>query len=204
MAAKLDPSNNGAPHNYSHLLAAMGRFDESLQQSRISIDLDPVDLSKRGHLCWHYLMARDNTRAIAACKEALDMDDSNTGTRLYLRWVYEETGEFEKAIEAMEHERGQQQFVSAFRDDFKRNGANGYWMALRDHELAKSRGGFLRVNRIVKAYARLGENAQALAWLERGFQQRDSSMMYLKTDPSFDGLRDEPRFVDLVRRVGLP
>jgi Tfp pilus assembly protein PilF len=204
LAAQLDPSNNFAPHNYSHLLAALGRFDESLQQSRISIDLDPVDLTKRGHLCWHYLMARDNSRAIAACKEVLDMDDSDTGARVYLRWVYEESGQFDKAVDIMEHERGQEQSVAAFRDGFKRDGAKGYWQALRDHELAKSRGGFLRVNRIVKAYARLGEKAEALAWLEKGFQQRDSTMMYLKTDPSFDGLRDEPRFVELVRRVGLP
>jgi hypothetical protein len=52
-------------------------------------------------------------------------------------------------------------------------------------------------------YAGLGDKEQTLAWLERAYQQRVHNMIFLKVEPELDGLRSDPRFVDLMRRVGL-
>jgi serine/threonine-protein kinase len=56
---------------------------------------------------------------------------------------------------------------------------------------------------IASVYAGLGDKAKAFAWLEKAFQERDGSMVGLKADPYWDSLRDDPRFTDLLRRVGL-
>ena len=56
---------------------------------------------------------------------------------------------------------------------------------------------------IALIYNGLGDHDQALAWLERGFEQRDPKMVFLKVEPKWNNLRNDPRFVDLMRRVGL-
>lgn len=53
-------------------------------------------------------------------------------------------------------------------------------------------------------YAGLGEKDRALEWLEKGYREHDAGLVYLKIEPGFDPLRSDPRFKDLVRRVGLP
>ena len=57
---------------------------------------------------------------------------------------------------------------------------------------------------VAMVYAELGEKDQALNWLEKGYKERATKMVFLKIDPFFDNLRSDPRFVELVRRVGLP
>jgi hypothetical protein len=49
----------------------------------------------------------------------------------------------------------------------------------------------------------LGEKEQAFEWLEKAYEERSSALVYLKVDPSFDSLRDDPRFTDLLRRIHL-
>jgi len=57
---------------------------------------------------------------------------------------------------------------------------------------------------VASLYARLGDKDQAMVWLERAFEERDSFLTFLKVFPVFDGLHSDPRYRDLVRRVGLP
>ena len=56
----------------------------------------------------------------------------------------------------------------------------------------------------VGTYAQLGDNGQAIAWLEKAYQERDSGLVYLKMDPRYDPLRSDPRFQDLLRRLHFP
>jgi hypothetical protein len=57
---------------------------------------------------------------------------------------------------------------------------------------------------IAGAYTMIGETDEAFAWLERGYNERDPQMIYLKADPSLDPLRSDPRYHDPVRRIGIP
>jgi tetratricopeptide (TPR) repeat protein len=69
-------------------------------------------------------------------------------------------------------------------------------------EIARHR--YVSAYSVAMVYAELGDKDQALNWLEKGYQERATKMAFLKIDPFFDNLRSEPRFVELVRRVGLP
>jgi hypothetical protein len=63
---------------------------------------------------------------------------------------------------------------------------------------------YVTPSRVARIYARLGDETQALEWLEKAYQERDVFLCNLKVGPSFDPLRSNPRFQDLLRRVGLP
>lgn len=66
-----------------------------------------------------------------------------------------------------------------------------------------SKQGPVAAHHFVLIYAGLGEKDQAFAWLEKAYQQHSPMMAWLKVDPRFDSLRPDPRFQDLMRRVGL-
>jgi TolB-like protein/DNA-binding winged helix-turn-helix (wHTH) protein len=203
-AIAVAPYSAESHHAYSHFLVAMGRFDESLMESRRAIELDPLDPSKRGHLAWHYLMVRDPERAVRETHAGLELDPRSPDTLFYEQWAQEDRGDFKKALDAMARRGMPDALVSRARAEFGRRGPQGYWEAVRESELERAAYQYINVRTIVNACARLGRTAEALDWLERGFRERDSWLAYLKTDPAYDSLRDEPRFNALVKHVGLP
>lgn len=203
-AIELSPSAAEAHHSYSHFLAAMGRFDESLAQSLRAIEIDPLDPSNLGHLAWHYLIARDPAQAIGACERALEIDPNHVPTLIFLHWAYENTGRFDQAIDALVRQGKPADLVKALRQGLAADGPNGYWRAIRDDQLLQSRKTYIGVDSMAKALARLGQKQEAIEWLERGYRERDSWLVYLNVEPGYDGLRGEARFQDLVKRVGLP
>ena len=75
--------------------------------------------------------------------------------------------------------------------------------AALDALLKRSKERFVPPYHIAMVYNGLGDRDQALAWLERGFEQRDPKMAFLKVEPKWNNLRDDPRFRDLLRRVGF-
>jgi hypothetical protein len=85
-----------------------------------------------------------------------------------------------------------------------KSGAKGYWRRTLENyrESAKSR--YVPSVLVAEACVRVGDKDSAFEWLERGFEERDDLMIDLKVEPVFDGLRSDPRFQDLIRRVGIP
>ncbi len=77
-------------------------------------------------------------------------------------------------------------------------------LEIRDELRERSRQRYTGSGDLAVVYAALGEREQAFLWLEKAFDERDSWMPYLKVEPLFDPLRSDPRFQDLLRRVGLP
>jgi serine/threonine-protein kinase len=74
---------------------------------------------------------------------------------------------------------------------------------LLDGLLKRSKERFVPPSHIAMLYNALGERAEAIAWLERGFAQRDPKMTFLKVQPRWNNLRADPRFMDLLKRMGL-
>jgi hypothetical protein len=94
-------------------------------------------------------------------------------------------------------------------ESLRRNYATaGYTKALRElcaeTEKLQERGTLWVPGNLADAYTRIGDKEKAIYWLQISLQERDGSMPYLNCDPEWDSLRSDPRFKDLVRRVGLP
>ncbi len=87
----------------------------------------------------------------------------------------------------------------------KKSGARGYWQMVLDFtKQEEKKGNFVDSINMAECYARLGERDEAFRWLEKAYEERKTDLVWLKVEPRFDPLRDDRRFQDLVRRIGLP
>jgi serine/threonine-protein kinase len=207
LALKLNPNYIEAHHRYAHYLVAMGRFEEALAESLRGLEIDPIDLSMNTHLGWHYLMARQDDLAIEHSKKTLELDQSFVRARLYLGQAYERTGMYQEAIAEIQKVRtlyGESQIatgllghayaVAGMRDEAQK--------ILEELQEQSQREYVLPYNRAI-IYIGLGEKDQAFEWLEKAAEDRSDDLIYLNVDQIFDPLRSDPRFTDLMQRIGL-
>ncbi len=89
------------------------------------------------------------------------------------------------------------------RQVLKSEGAKGYWRKTLEYELEYYEKGVGSPAFVAASYARLGEKEKAFEWLEKAYAERDSYLTYLKINGDFDPLRSDPRFQDLLRRIGF-
>ena len=207
-AIELDPNYTAAHHWYSHCLLALGRTSESLAESRRALELEPLHLVVGSHLGWHYLYARQYDQAVEQFRKTLELDPAFPQTQRYAAWAYLQKRMYPEAIAAL------RAALSALERDPEVEGELGYALAVagrRAEALAMLRDlGQLSATRYVSPYsvalihAGLGDRDEALAWLEKAYDERSDYMPYLRLEPMLDGLRSDPRFAALVERVGLP
>ena len=197
-AILLDPFD-ARPHNYySRYFIALGRFPESLAESNRALELDPANPILTGFLVFHYLCARDFSQAVAAAKRSLELDPANQTALVNLRWTYEQMGLLEKAAEVWQKAQADK---IELRRALEAEGPKGYWRALLNWQLTQRTISGYHTSIV---YARLGEPDKAFEWLERAYRDRNPWLPNLNADPAFDTIRADPRFVALVKKVGLP
>ncbi len=207
-ALELDPEYTTAHHWYSHCLIALGRTDESLAESKRALELEPLNLIVGTHLGWHYLYARQYDQAIEQFRKTLELDPAFPQTQRYAAWAYLQKGMRQEAIASLRAALG------GLGRNPEVEGELGYALGVagrRAESLAMLEGlRQLSSTRYVSPYSvalvhcGLGDRDQALAWLEKAYVERSDYMPYLNREPMLDGLRSDPRFAALVRRVGLP
>jgi DNA-binding winged helix-turn-helix (wHTH) protein/TolB-like protein/Tfp pilus assembly protein PilF len=205
-AIELDPNYATAHQWYGNgNLLTMGRFDEGIAEMKRAQELDPLSLVINTALGNGYFYARRYDQAIEQLRKTIAMDQSFYYAHYSLGLAYEMKGSLPEAM-------AEYQKARELND-------NPYVLALLGHALAASgkRDEALRALDQLKEIARqryvpahdfaivylgLGDNDHAIQWLERGYQDHPA-MTRLKIDPLLDNLRSDPRFADLVRRVGL-
>ncbi|MDQ3667199.1 MAG: protein kinase [Acidobacteriota bacterium] len=206
-AIELNP-NYATAYQWAALnLAAVGRLEEAISQTRRAEELDPLSLIINSNTEWVLYLARKNDEAIAHCRKTLEIDPSFFATHKYLGLLYVQKRMYEQAI--AEYQKARDLSV----DDPHIIALIGHCYALAGKPdraraalkelqgLAKRR--YVQPYSIAVIYTGLGEKDQALAWLEKAYDDRSSYMVYLKVEPIFDSLHSEPRFKDLLRRVAL-
>jgi tetratricopeptide (TPR) repeat protein len=207
-ALELNPSDSDAHDLYGFYLAFIGRFDEAVREMRRAQEVDPVSLAKITEMGQVLFLARRYDEALEQSLKALKMDP-NFG---FAHWVqglaYLWKGRPEPAILAF------QKAIPLSGDSPDEPAALGHAYALAGKhgearkildELKQQAGRkYLAPSVIAALCAALGERDQAFAWLDRAYDERDSILVALKVDPLFDPLRSDPRFTDLLRRVGFP
>ncbi len=202
-AVELDPNSPLAHEIYSRYLNSRGRFDNAIAEVKTAIDIEPSSLFSQQSLGLAFYNARRYTEAVVQFKRVIAMDD-NFG--LTYKWLSNTLGMQGKDSEAFEWwmkspalQKADEETVRAYQTAFQTSGWQG---VLRE-----------RANRFEKgneAYsagagfnAQIGNKDKAFEYLEKSFQRREWGMAYLQVDPRLDPLRDDPRFAELVRRVGL-
>jgi eukaryotic-like serine/threonine-protein kinase len=205
-ALELKPSYAEGHHQYSHLLLLLGRNNESLIESKKFLELDPVSESPIGHLGYHYLYSRQYDEAIRQFQRDIQLyPDSPQYAKLGNAFF--EKGMYSEAVDAFliafaKEGLGKDE-INQLRQAFAQSGSKGFLRKLLEILKGYPPTGTIEVN-IAGLYARLGENDQAFEWLEKAYSRRADEILRLKEELDFDNIRSDPRYADLLRRIGLP
>ena len=207
-ALELDPRLANAHHWYAHHLIATGRRDEALVESKRALELDPLNPILNTHLGWHYVMAHDYGGAVAQLRGSLDLDPDYGLARWYLGLAYEQQGAYPGALEQLRRaDELLRRHVAVEADLAHVHAVAGDGPEARrflDGLQKLSRQRYVSAFEIALIHFGLRRNDEGFDWLDRAYRERADLLVYLKVDPRLDPVRDDPRFRDLVRRVGLP
>jgi TolB-like protein/Tfp pilus assembly protein PilF len=210
-AIELNPSYPQARTNYAMFLYAMLRFEEAVVEGRRAQQLDPVSPFVNTWAGAAYFFAGHADEAMASWQKALELDPGYADASLVLARTYLTQGKHQQAIaelqKAVALNEKQTLILGALAHAYARAGRSEEAVqvvrALKRIEGEEERE-YVPPFGLIWAYAGLGDKEQAFAYLERSFDERRDRMVWLNVDPLLDPLRSDPRFKDLVRRVGLP
>jgi tetratricopeptide (TPR) repeat protein len=207
-AIELSPSYAEGHHIYSHFLLLLSRFDESLAESKRLLELDPISETAIGHLAYHYLRSRQYDDAIQQYKKDRQLyPDLNYSNYVELANAYYQKGMFDEAVE--EYLKGfagsgyPADKIAELRKAFGKSGIKGFLAKLLEQQTAAPPTEQDDVE-IAELHALLGQKDQAFERLEKAYAAHADELVRLKEELDFDNLRSDPRFADLLRRVGLP
>jgi tetratricopeptide (TPR) repeat protein len=186
----------------------MGRFPESLAQSRLALQLDPLDNILNVHIGWHYLFAHQTEDAVKELRRVTGMYEKSWIPRHYLGWAYEQTGDYSEAIPQLEKadslNPGSAAMLSALAHAYALGGKRSEAKRILGQLLARRQHEYVSPYEVAVVYVGLGEKDQAFKWLDRACQEHSPWLSYLNVEFRLDPLHSDSRFVNLARRVGLP
>ena len=203
-ASELNPNYERNHSDYEHFLRAMKRYDEAVAESKRVLELEPVSAFHHRSVAMALYYARRYDEAIEQSHKALELDPNMPTAYRWLAKSYEQKKLYDLAVEAYlktaEFTEYGPEAGEALREAYAASGWKSLWrkaLALMK-ERTKIPG-----ESSAEAYARLGENDQALASLEKAYEQRQFMIPTINRDPVWDGLRSDPRYIDIIRRMGL-
>jgi TolB-like protein/DNA-binding winged helix-turn-helix (wHTH) protein/Flp pilus assembly protein TadD len=207
-AIQLNPSYATAYQRYSLFLMAMGRFQDGFNQINKARELDPLSISINFSVGWRLYLARQYDRAIAQLRNTLEMDPSYELPHLVLGQAYEEKGAFDLAIpelqKAVELSHGTPLMVSALAHAHARAGNKEEAAKLLAQLERDARIKYVSPYYFAIVYLGLGDNEQAMNWLEKAFGDRSNGLVFMRVEPELDHLRSNPRFLALEQRLKFP
>jgi TolB-like protein/DNA-binding winged helix-turn-helix (wHTH) protein len=203
----LNPNHVWAHERHARGLAAQGRTDEAIAEAKQVLVLSPTP-SEWDYPIWVFILTRRYDLAQERAQELLEVAPNWVWGHFELAQVYEQEGQSEKA--AQEFVKADELFgmdpkrVTQLKGTLAKSGAKGYWKRTLENYKESAKSNYVPSVLVAEACVRVGDKECAFEWLERGFEERDDLMINLKVEPVFDSLHSDPRFQDLVRRVGIP
>jgi len=206
-ALELNPNNALARLYYAHLLSNLGRHKESAAEMKLARELDPL-FPFGNALEGQFLVHAGQTDAgLVQLQKTIELAPNFWMPHLFASSAYTEKGMYAEAIASARRatELSPAQTVSIAFEGFAlaRSGDRVNAQSNLDKLLKLSTERFVPASHIAIIYSGLGEREKALEWLEKGFEQRDPKMAFLKVEPKWADLRSEPRFIDLMRKMNF-
>ncbi len=206
-AIQRNPNYAVAHHWYAVLLALSGRSAESRTEIEHALKLDPTSLAITGDMALHYFYAGQYDQTIAQSKMCFELDPNYHMCHFWLGRAYvekkmyaEAAAEFRRAIELQPENL---MAVALLGHAYAVSGQPAKAReVIRNLERLSTRR-YVGSSNFAIVYCGLGEIDHALEWIERAYQQRDPLLTRMKLDPVTVPLRSDPRFADLLRRVGF-
>ena len=206
-AIELNPNYAAAHHWYATTLRVMGRFDESLAQSRLAQELDPLSLIVNTSIGSSYYFRREYDKAIKQLLATIELDPYFAHAHLCLGLAFEGKQMYEEAIAEYQKTGG---LIGKIMDVVAYLG-HAYAMSGRTREARAMLAELEKLSQTDSAkgyffalvYTALGDKEEAFKYLKLAYEHRNEDMALVNIDPMMDSLRDDPRFVSLVKSLGL-
>lgn len=206
-ALELNPSSSLAHNWYSWYLADAGRHDEALREIRLAQLTDPLSLAVNSIVGLRLYDARQYDKAIQQFLVTLEMKSHFYPALLFLGMTYQRVGSHEDAVEmfrqAAEASGGAPIYEAALASGYATAGRRSEAETLLTRLIERSNEEHVSAFHIAVVNLALGETDEAFGWLERAYEERSPWMTRLGIDTRFDPIRGDPRFVGLLRRVGI-
>jgi serine/threonine-protein kinase len=208
-AIELNPNSPVAHHWKAVYLSIHGRLDEARAEMQHALDLDPLSLTIMADLGQLYYLAHDYDRAAEYCEQVLSFDHDFYDAHTYLVDIYRMKGLDRAASDEFIKASGYGPAGAHSAENlFAREGLRGVFNQQLQSRLQEAKSNSearsFSALAIGRLYCRLGDNEQALNWLALAAEKPQAfGTAYLNVDPLYDPLRNEPRFKEILTRLGL-
>ncbi len=206
-AIELNPSFAAGHQDYAYFLVYQGRFEQGIEEARRAQELDPLSPFIRTTYSLYLSIARRYEEAAGKCQEALELDPTFVHAHTNLARIYRAMGSYDRAVEEYQRAaslRGEsRERVAEIKTTFDHGGMRALWKKWVSQDPGIAGMEDQDPMRFAALYSLLDDREQSLSWLEKAYQERSPLMEFVKEEPDFDNLRSDPRFVELLHRVGL-
>jgi TolB-like protein/DNA-binding winged helix-turn-helix (wHTH) protein/Tfp pilus assembly protein PilF len=206
-ALELSPNNATANAEFGLWLAFQGRADEGVVAARRGRTLDPLSFSASDHLAWTLFCSRRYEEAEQELRSALAVRPDDALTLWILGFVLtaerrprEAVPVLERAVSVSDRSPG---IAGLLVYAYAQSGRRADALRLLAELQRRKKTGYVPTAAFVKAYLGVGDYNRAFFWLEEAYKEQSNILLFLKVHPIFDPIRNDPRFTDLSRRVGL-
>jgi TolB-like protein/Tfp pilus assembly protein PilF len=205
-ALELNPNDAAAHTGLARWLLCQGRLDEALDWARRGREHDPLAVSGTS-IGWILFHARRYDEAIHELRSVLAVRPDDTDALWTLGFVLIAKGQsleaipvLAKTVSIMDRSPGSIELLATA---YAHAGRRTEALRLIDELKRRRQKSYIPAGAFINPYLGLGDYDQAFAWFERAYQEKSNILQFLRVHPFFDPVREDPRFVDLVRRVGL-
>ena len=207
-AIELNPSYATAHQRYALYLIAMNRSSESVAEMQRALSLEPLSVSMNFSLGWRLYMARKYDAAIQQLHNAIAMDPSLALAHLVLGQAYEQKGAFTQAAEeltqAVQLSQRSAPMLAGLAHLYAVAGKADRAAGLLQEMTVQAQHQYVSPFYFALVYAGLHQNTDAMIWLNKAIDDRSNPCIFLRADPEFDSLRNDPQFATTLRRLGTP
>jgi len=212
-AIELNPNFASAHQWYSEVLSRLGRHEEAIAEIQKAHEIDPFSRAVNMNIGLRLLEMRRYDEAMAQFEQLVRSEPDYPMAHAFLGGIHAQRGEFDLAMDLgckaevllkIETPETCAKKKIEVGKAVKDGGREGYWRYILADELRRYERGENSAVDVASAYAELNEKEKSFEWLEKAFAAHSSEITYLKIDYSFDSIRADPRFNELLRRIGLP
>ena len=208
-ALELNPNDARTHVLYAIHLEFLGRMNEVFEHLRRATEIDPLNLNGLDNLAEAYLYTRQYNRTIEEGKKIVEIDPTFANVHIHLSQAYLYSGKYDLWLDEWEKtatlndDPEDLALVRAVRKEYSKSGFHVAMTRLAELQQEQSNRFYIDPAFIATDYAIIGDKDQAFAWLEKAYAEKSVFIEYIKAVPDYDSLRSDPRYTDLLKRMGL-
>jgi serine/threonine protein kinase/tetratricopeptide (TPR) repeat protein len=207
-ALTVNPSYVSSLPFYPLFLGSLGRFEEAVAAAKRAVDLDPVSAAGSHFLAVQFYLSRRFDQAIQECHKTLEMDPNYAIAYALLGQAYAGKGLYREALSDLDKylalSRGSASSLELLGYAHAQLGERNEALRMVEELRELSKRSFVSSFSFALVHAGLEDRDQAFTWLEKACEERFNRLAYIKVEAFWDPLRSDPRFAELLRRIGLP